>query len=449
MQTAENKGRCVLSSVLTRCLLLMGPQCDEIHPQCGNCKKHGVVCDFEDPNALGSPLTQTTPTLSSESPAIKPLSVSSPVYTGLSYQPAEDHTVLAESSTSSRLLELRLLHNYTLVTSKTLPAVYNPDLEEAWQVSVPSMAFEFHFLMDALLAVSALHLRCSHPNDQSLVRASHGYWASAISQYSSLLRDSVSASNADALFATSALITFQATASRKFPNEDGEDEDGLGQYKPPVQLFHAFQGVKFLVLQSWKWLRNSERVRPIINSQPALHLVMQPNKPMFFDSLLEGMDQELAGMDEVRCAETRQAFQHAVAYLNWSHQKPDRARILGFAATVSRKFVELVNERDPRALVITAHFFAMIKVVDNVWWLRGLPEREVDGIMTVIPQEWWGKMTWATKVIQHEGLVDEETWGSNGYSEGSPKPDEDFNEDVGSHIDIVAQMSPTMAVGGG
>jgi hypothetical protein len=343
------------------------------------------------------------------------------------------------------MLELRLFHNYTLVTSKTLPAIHSPDLEEAWQVSVPSMAFESPFLMDAVLAVSALHLRCSHPNDQSLVRASHGYWASAISQYSSLLRGSVNASNAEALFTTSALITFQATASRKFPNEDGEDEEVPEQYMPPVQLFHSFQGVKFVVLESWKWLRDSERVRPIINAQPALHLVMQPNKPMFFDSLLEGMDEELAGMDEALFTEIRQAFHHAVAYLNWSHQKPDRARILGFPATVSRRFVELIDERNPRALVITAHFFAMVKVVDDVWWLQGLPEREVSGIMTLIPQEWWGKMTWATQIIQHEGPMDEETWGSGDHSESSPKIDEDFNEDVRSHIDIVAQMSPTMA----
>lgn len=344
-------------------------------------------------------------------------------------------------SASDHTLELRLMHNYTVMTSKTLAGIDTPATHETWQVAVPSMAFEAPCLMDAVLAVSALHLRTLNPHDHSLVRASHGYMASALRQYSSSLMNGVNAANAEALFTTSALIAFQASASRRFQVEDRDDHDGNDGYTLPVQWFHSFQGVKAVVLASWKWLRNSERVRPIIQAQPALALDLNPNRPKFFGPLLEGLTEQLERMEETRRQETRQAYEHAVAYLNWAHEKPQRARILGFPATVSRRFVELISQHDPRTLVIIACFFAMTKVVDDVWWLKGVAKMEVDGILSLIPQDWKGRMEWPMRIAHHDGPMDEDTWGDSWSDDGASKPDEE-NNDLHSHIDILAQLDP-------
>jgi hypothetical protein len=333
-------------------------------------------------------------------------------------------------------MELRLLHNYTAMTAKTLAAVSSATTEEAWQISVPSLAFDSPCLMDAILAVSALHLRALLPNDKSLISASHGYMASALSQYSSVLMNGVDGSNAEALFTTSALIAFQASASRRFLDDDRPPGSASAHYSVPIQWFHSFQGVKAIVLACWKWLRNSERVKPIINAQPALALDMNPDRPQFFGTLLVGLDRQLDLIDETKRFDTRQAYEHSVAYLNWSHQRPERARILGFPATVSRRFVELIEQHDPRALVIISCFFAMTKVVDDVWWLQGVAKREVSGIMGLLPQEWWGDMDWAVRVTNHVGIMDEETWGVGWHV------DDEFTGDVHSHIDVLTQLTP-------
>ena len=215
-------------------------QCDEIHPTCGNCSKHGVSCDFD---AVGSPIR-----LQRQSTDI---STSSPSSSLVVFQSTESNTTISKYSAASHTLELKLLHHYTVMTSKTLADVNTPTTNEAWQITVPSMAFEAPCLMDAVLAVSALHLRALDPDDRSLVRASHGYMASALSQYSSCLLNGVTASNADALFVTSTLIAFQAAASRRFQNDDREDQDGQEGYTLPLQWFHSFQGVKAVVLTSW------------------------------------------------------------------------------------------------------------------------------------------------------------------------------------------------------
>jgi hypothetical protein len=331
---------------------------------------------------------------------------------------------------SSRLLELKLMHHFTAITSQTFSDT--PEQKLAWQLAIPSLAYDEQCLMDAILAVSALHLRTLQPGDQALIRASHGYMASALAQYSLLLNRGVSAFNAEALFSTSALIAFQASASRRF------DEDG--GYTIPLAWFHSFQGVKTVVMASWQWLRTSDRIYPIINSQPALALNLDPERKSFFAPLLEGMEEQLEALPERQRAETRQAYEHSVAFLNWSHQLPARNRILGFAATVSRRFVELLDQQDPRALVIASCFFALTKVVDDVWWLQGIAKKEVNGICSLLPSSWWPKMEWPLRIANFEGPMDEQTWGKSGESEVEVKIEPWMACDVTDHIDLLAQI---------
>jgi len=329
------------------------------------------------------------------------------------------------------------MHHYTAVTSKTFS---DSKAEEfAWQVDVPAIAYEAGYLMDAILAVSALHLRALNPMDQSVVRASHGYMASALAQYSTLLKDGVSELNAEALFSTAALIAFQSSASRQFDAFDGE-------YALPLAWFHSFQGIKTLVMASWHWLRNSNRVYPIISGQPALRLDLDPERISFFAPLLDNMDDQLALESESTRTDTKQAYEHAVAFLNWAHHKPDRGRILGFAATVSRRFVELIGQQDPRTLVIISCFFAMTKVVDDVWWLHGAAAREVLGIYNLLPEEWWGKMEWPLRVATYEGLVPDDVWGVSSIIKQEQEHEQKINDDIDMLAELMNRNAPPMEV---
>ncbi|KAI9048158.1 hypothetical protein LZ554_007953 [Drepanopeziza brunnea f. sp. 'monogermtubi'] len=413
-------------------------KCDEIHPQCRNCVRHGVSCDFEYPcSPSSSPSGPSPAPLRSASDASTP--GSSDTIVPLYQTPSEPSALVRADSNpaASRSLELKLLHHYTTLTSQTFS-----DTEEqvkVWQMDIPMIAYDSQHLMDAMLAVSALHLRSTYPDDHSLMRASHGYMASSIAQYSNLLRQGLSKLNAEALFSTSALIAFQALASRRF------DAQTDGVYTLPLAWFHSFQGVKTIVLSSWQWLRTSNRIHPIINSQPALFLDSDPERRLFFAPLLQGLEEQLDNLPVLARAETKQAYEHAVSYLNWAHKKPVRNRILGFAATVSRQFVDLMAGRDSRALVITACFFALTKMVDNVWWLEGVAKREVNGIFSLLPRDWWPKMEWALRVANHEGSIDEETWGGELQSlleeQSVVKSDGSFEDNVIRHIEILAQMN--------
>lgn len=395
-----------------------------------------MPCDFAGP-VSPSVSGDTPPALVHQNSTGSHVSTGSPGSSSSSVTPIYDTPmamVRAGGGTrTSRSLELKLLHHFTARTSQTF-ADTEPQ-KMAWQIDIPELAYDAQYLMDAILAVSALHMRSVNPEDQSLIRASHGYMASALAQYSSLLNTGLSELNAEALFSTSALIAFQASASRRF-----EYENGAGEYFLPLAWFHSFQGVKTVVMAAWQWLRNSDRVHPIISAQPALDLILDPEHKSFFTPLLDNVSKHLDSFPDNLRQDTKQAYEHAVAFLNWAHQRPTRNRILGFAATVSRRYVEVLGQHDPLAMVIAACFFALTKVVDDIWWLEGVAKREVNGILTLIPSEWWEKMEWPVRIANHEGPMDEATWGYDIFVDGLKMEEEEGPNNVHTHIDLLAQI---------
>jgi hypothetical protein len=171
---------------------------------------------------------------------------------------------------------------------------------------------------------------------------------------------------------------------------------------------------------------------------------------------------------------TRQAYQHAVAVLNWAHKIPHRGAALAFPATVSSRFVELLNERQPRAMAILASYFALLRSLDGVWWLQGMASREVLGVVSLFNNDYFGpeanrrwmrELKWALDIALYEDkdgqgngqtqphvMVDEdagtfsippEIWGADWASEERQLTHERAKEgrDFVSQIDMVSQMA--------
>ncbi|KAJ4295979.1 hypothetical protein N0V88_004681 [Collariella sp. IMI 366227] len=506
-------------------------KCDEVHPRCGNCVKHGVACDFEHPEVLAE-LQATASATAASSPSTPTTTVNfgSPIAhtsgpasaSALHHAPAQlcrAPTALALSPTtppSHRLLELRLMHQYTAMTCKTFTFTA-PVTEDIWKITVPNLAFSgSQHLADAILAVAALHLRSMMPNDKELVRASHAYMAASLAEYSAALTKGINHTNAESLFLTSALIAFQSTATRVFMKDEvmvgpGADIDAdankqrnqpPGCYAIPFSWFHAFQGVKAITAASWQYLRVSPVVTQVINSQAALQLDLSTGPETFFGHLLEGLDEELlamAGPDPPTpppypprvvpspnnpsstteyphpsnpnpnpptprhpdlLASTRQAYQHAVAVLNWAHKVPHKGH-LAFPATVSRRYIELLEERRPRALAILACFFALLKSMDGVWWLQGMARREVLGVMSLFNSDffgpdayrtWWPHLEWAMRIAlggggggtggeRGGGAIPPEIWGADWFAEERAMAEGQARHGgYVRHIELLSQM---------
>jgi hypothetical protein len=405
------------------------------------------------------------------------------------------------------------MHQYTAMTCKTFTFTA-PVTEDIWKITVPNLAFTgSQHLADAILAVAALHLRSMVPNDKELIRASHAYMAASLAEYSAALTKGINHNNAESLFLTSTLIAFQSTATRVFMKDEvmvgaGNDGDASanrqrnqpsGCYSIPFSWFHSFQGVKAITAASWQYLRASPVVTQVINSQAVLQLDFTAGPKTFFGHLLEGMEEELAAMGDASSttpratpqaagapsptsatspgyqspnkpsaaaeliASTRQAYQHAVAVLNWAHKIPHKGAPLAFPATVSRRFIELLEERRPRALAILACFFALLKSMDSIWWLQGMARREVLGVVSLFNSDffgadayrtWWPHLEWAMRIAlyEHPGggnntsePIPADIWGADWYAEERALEEgQDHHGGYVGHIELLSQMGSAM-----
>ncbi|KAI1269214.1 hypothetical protein F5Y18DRAFT_423458 [Xylariaceae sp. FL1019] len=449
-------------------------KCDEVHPRCGNCSKHGVPCDFEHPNIKD---TYTPASNKSDSEIQRPpssASASAPPSVAHDGSPSNttEHTTptmaatpsanvpmyknpdlnpLPSRSNKNRMLELRLLHHYITVTSETL-AISSPVStisEKIWRETVPHLAFSgAGYVADALLAVAALHMRSINPRDREVVQAGHSYMASTLSEYGASLREGITEINAESLFLTAALIAFQSTASRIFAREDVSEPNNV--YSLPMAWFHSFQGVKAVVAASWMWLRNSSIVIPIIESQPALNLDLSGDLT-FFSDLMVGVEEEVQKFEADNLTtqmSTRMAYQHAIAVLDWAHKIPHTGAPLVFLATVSRRFVELLETRRPRALAILASYFALLKCLDNVWWLKGVARREIMGIVSLFnpdDEEWWPRLQWPLRIALHDDpIIPPQVWGADFLADARVLEQTNQNGGFVSHIELVSEMFSSM-----
>lgn len=258
------------------------------------------------------------------------------------------------------------------------------------------LAFQSQSLMDALLGFSAFHLRFLNPLDREMPKVSHNYMLRALSGHALDLRNGLNEKNAETVFATSTFVAFHASMSHKLLT------DSLG---PPLHWFRPYQGIKAILVNSWKWIQKSS-VSPLLKEDveylntpiPLLQQRQQLGEPELpFDFLLEGM------FLEEHDADTIDAYETTVAHLNAIGFNPSGLHILRFPAVVSRRFVDMVEAQDPRALAMVGYFFMLLKKGDqvwHVWWLHETIDDEFKSLMTLLPQNWLRKMDLATSVFE-------------------------------------------------
>ncbi len=247
--------------------------------------------------------------------------------------------------------------------------------------------------------------------------------------------------------------------------------------------------MKAVTATSWQWLRNSAVVTQVINSQAVLQLDFNSSNGTFFGHLLDGLEEELAAMNPGGgsgatkaepygfemppipgqpleadipgdlVSRTRQAYQHAVAVLNWAHKIPHKGAPLTFPATVSRRYIELLQEGRPRALAILACFFALLKSLDGVWWLHGMARREVLGVVGLFNsdffgpeayREWWPHLEWAMRIALYDddnGVIPADVWGADWLAEEQALAQSHGPNNFYGHIEMLADMiSPIQSI---
>lgn len=406
-------------------------KCDEVRPICTSCARHSVTCEYR-------PIAS----LANASPSRPPIAARKTKFNNQpppsAGQAASEEEVegpeAAFGPNQRRLLELRLLHLFITTVVYTFPSSHTQAGVEVWSVGGVRLAFEHPFLLNAILALAALHVASEPDNGAASAsaqgdRTGHpGHLVTSIAGLTSLSYDfadytkvhevylnlvigqqrdavaNINSGNANAIFLSTILLQYQA-----FRNSPGRQERTV--YSPPLQWLRMAKAITSV----------AQTARPLIAKDSVMDfMAQQQNEPNLldaqaifssnnylgnavFEALLDFERYPEPSLDE----DTKHLYERMMGFIGgcWRgilRQEESRVtirRILALGPLCPARFIEFLEQRRPRALAILAHHFAMAKVVDDHWLFRGFAQREVRGIGGLLPESWQWAMEWPNRVL--------------------------------------------------
>ncbi|KAL1955589.1 hypothetical protein VTO42DRAFT_8392 [Malbranchea cinnamomea] len=372
-------------------------KCDERPSPCSNCARRQITCQYAprvvsrtSPGGLSSSTTPTTlsPTSTATTSATSPSSI-----------PPVSSFVTASGTGSLDLADLELLHHYTTSTYKTLPSGAAPDQHELWQIQVVQVGFQHEFLLRGILAVSALHLAYLRPmRREALTLQASTHQSIAIQLFHEAL-NRVSTSNCVALFSFSCIIVALTFAA---PKPTGPDCAGV--QKEILDWFHMVRGCNSVLQTQWETLSRSflapllkkgmmHETAPTHSVRDTVHITgllrLCSSEPLARDS-------DAANGYALAIHELLNAYTQVSVLME---RKQDFVPVIFvWPVTIPQSYLVHLSECRPEAMVILAHYAALLQRVDDQWYMKGWAHYLVKQIDSALDEGWKPWLSWPKEV---------------------------------------------------
>lgn len=313
--------------------------------------------------------------------------------------------VSTKKTTSLDVTDLKLMHYFTTVVSYELSDPTQPDYLALWQVHAIRLGFKHDFLLRGILAVSAYHMGAHRPERKAeldLVASNHQ--TLALTSFQETLAD-VDESNCHALFAFSCLIIVMSFAS----NSKAKPSDFNTEV---LQWFYLMRGAS-IVLHMHSEAIKSSFLKPLLDEMAhtetkAAHTI--PDADRITDLF------RICGVSSHE-RETSQAYTMAISSLlstftqtSICKSRGEGTVLAGFVWPIQLppKFVDLLSEKQPEALVILAYYCVIVHWGENgghlgeheVWFLKGWGRYMFETVKDLLPESWHEHLTWPNEMIQ-------------------------------------------------
>ncbi|RPB08076.1 hypothetical protein P167DRAFT_494741 [Morchella conica CCBAS932] len=381
-------------------------KCDEVHPACGNCIKHAIECDFSNgggtstPDSyIGSPPSGTAVRTSLPDTFLPPLQNQQHQHLIPLTGP---HLGFTFSWTTT---DLELMYHYSRVAPSFLSSSQN--LMDMWTHDVPRIAFadKSGCTIHAMLAVSSLHLALLEPHNRTsrLITAT-AHYDQAVRTMGAMVPH-ICKDSCEALFISSSLIVVFATASPLIPGNSMENDPwNIPEWIPLIR------GVHSILHEVWDWVE-SGCLGQMLKVQFYERTGISSDETEALNALYRlCTDTTESDADEIKDTEVSSTYFGAIHKLRKSFVSctdPDMqfnttSLIFQWPICVSDKYVLLLKERRPRALIIFAYYCVLLKRMEIAWWVGGRAEYELGRIERSIRdlEKWKKWLEWPVKMVR-------------------------------------------------
>ncbi|KAH8664627.1 C6 zinc finger domain-containing protein [Xylariales sp. PMI_506] len=390
-------------------------KCDEKHPSCFNCSRHGIACSFGEPPAPSpeqarpasyGEVTESAPSVASTtSPLAEHVAAQEANRLTTSRQPELSYTtptltLTLDPSRSAGLDEswtrdLELMHHYCTVTCATL--ALNESARHVWRILYPQEGYTHALVMHGILSISALHKAYLLPNQQQKYLARSAYHQNLGQEKFRPLLASVTGDNWRSVFCFASIVVLYVCC---LPLRN-EDPSTAAPIRNTLELFSVVRGIKAFLMPFLEQILQTD-LAPLVHSAWIATIDLGPgqDKPsLAYSSLPEDTYDVLARLlsffKEERGIENIASYEEAIVTLDVAAARIATAgvnvelgAILLWAFIVSENVIDDIRQRKPHALVLLSHYAVFLGAMDRTYWfLEGWGHRLVEDIDEYLSRE--------------------------------------------------------------
>ena len=291
--------------------------------------------------------------------------------------------------------EMFLLHHFTATTYAVLDVCTNSETQRIWQHNVVRIGLQHPFLLRGILAVSAAHLAYLSPNTKSkYLLQSSAHVDVALMEFRRQLL-CMEESHVLPLFPLASLLVVQSLAAVNLQNTP----DHIGAF---LSCVHLVKGVSTVLYARWHVFEHCE-LSPLISAATMQQKDVDISEFALLYNAVRDRMQEDAETDKSACLTAISDLQ-SVFRCQQDHpqDKSGLAILLTWPLKLHPRFVEMLSERHPMALIILAHMVVILQSVNQVWWLSGWGARLLEAITGHLKDEFRMWLMWPMDCIRSE-----------------------------------------------
>jgi hypothetical protein len=291
---------------------------------------------------------------------------------------------------------LRLMHHFCIVTAKTLSL--EAAGQELLQTHLVNVALDYTFLLHAVLALASLHLsRIDQSLRETYLQQAGKHHDAGIALFRNGIQH-IDETNYEAVLFFAAILDPYSTAISMSAIDADHALDSI------LQSFALTRRLRPMVAQFYPVVLASEFARLIPKDTQGIdweRAELPLNTELVKLRKFSDVVQHLYPPDIV------EAYRSAIHVLDLVFEQvsshlpnvPSHALVKMWVHTVKPRFLELLSERQPGALIIFAHYGVLLKRVDHYWFLKGFAEQVLHIADTFVPGEWKTWLEWPREQI--------------------------------------------------
>ncbi|KAI9731741.1 MAG: hypothetical protein M1834_004530 [Cirrosporium novae-zelandiae] len=339
-------------------------KCDETKPKCKKCTAFGVSCNY-DPKIpdLQMSLNRTAGIKSPQ----KPPCPANQTFLRRVQVPASLYPVII-SDNSTFQFDRQSLDRLGRFQTRTAFSIGPTRATNLYQNLIINSAGSHPYLMHAVQALTAIHDRYlfeSPSSRRSITEVYH--WSRAAALFNQRLSTPIQPHDYDALWATAVILGIIAFSSI----EESKPEEAwpLKHPEPSDLEWLRMCNGKVVIGRVINPLRSGSIFNPLAAEVKIDHLSSAATKPEIepiWPAFIQLYDLDNPSMIDDN---PYRAAVHALALLlRIECDQPNIARFLSFVNHIQPDFKRLLEQRDPRALLLMAYWYA--KACHSIWWIK-------------------------------------------------------------------------------